>query len=222
MASPDWKISIMTFPQFWDNTARRIDLRAVVLPRINPLEPLLTGIPPASDEPAFADAELTFDIRFIPNLERLPDPAEVQFSQTVSGKTPPDLRTLYSELADQFPLAPPGAVLPEPKPRRANTAILKYLPMSYRSAFAFNTPRTSRAVTDDRYHCALRAPPGPIPPSTPSPGLRWGQVIASVLSQPRLAERLGLIYQLPLQLPGGHPCRARGLALRLLRSRHHL
>ena len=205
MISPDWKLSVLTFPQFWDNVARRIDLRAVVLPRNNPLEQLLTGIPPASDEPAFADAELTFDIRFIPSLERLPDPAGVQFSQTVSGKTPPDLRVLYEDLADRFPLAPPGAVLPEPKPRRAKTRILKYLPVSYRNAFAFNTPRTSRAFVDDSYQCALRKPPGPIPPSTPSPGLRWGQVIAGVLSQPRLAERLGLIYQLSLNIPEDVP-----------------
>ena len=81
MASLDWKLSVLTFPQFWDNAARRLDLRAVVLPRNNPLEPLLTGIPPVPDEPAFVDAQLTFDIRFIASLDSLPDPADVQFSQ---------------------------------------------------------------------------------------------------------------------------------------------
>src|SRR5215217_2661298 len=205
MASLDWKLSVLTFPQFWDNAARRLDLRAVVLPRNNPLDPLLTGIPPVPDEPAFVDAKLTFDIGFIASLDRLPDPADVQFSQIVSGQTPPDLGGLYDELALHFPVAPPGAALPAPTPRRANTQILKYLPVSYRSAFAFGSTRTSYARTDDSFRCALQTPPGPVPPPPPSPGMRWGQVIASVLSQPRLAERLGLVYRLSLNIPADIP-----------------
>src|SRR5215217_4779761 len=179
MASLDWKLSVLTFPQFWDNAARRLDLRAVVLPRNNPLDPLLTGIPPVPDEPAFVDAQLTFDIRFIASLDSLPDPADVQFSQTVSGQTPPDLRGLYDELALRFPVAPPGT-LPAATPRRTDTRILKYLPVSYRTAFAFGSPRTTRARTDDSFRCALQTPSDPIPPPPPSPGMRWGQVIASV------------------------------------------
>jgi hypothetical protein len=164
MASPDWKLSVLTFPQFWDNAARRLDLRAVVLPRHNPLDPLLMGIPPVPDAPAFVDAQLTFEIQFISGLEQLPDPAHVQFSQTVSGQTPHDLRSLYDELARRLPVAPRGAALPDPEPRRANTQILKYLPVSYRTAFAFAAPRTTFARTDDSFRCALHTPPAPMPP----------------------------------------------------------
>ena len=200
MASPDWRVSILTLPQLWDSASRRIGLRALILPRGNPLEPLLEGVPFASDEPAFVDARISFDIQFIPNLRRMPDPADVQVTQTAAGGTPADLRALYGELAKLFPLAAPG-VLAAPKPRRAGTHIRKYLPSSYCGAFAFEQPRTPFAVMDDTYLCALRTPPAAIVPPPPFLGMSWGQILAAVLAQPRLAERLGLIYALSLDIP---------------------
>ena len=207
MASLDWKLSVLTFPQFWDSGARRLDLRALVLPRHNPLRGLLVPVPLApTDPPAFVDAKLTFSIQFIPDLGQLPNPANVQLSQTVSGKTPPDLPALYQKLALRFPLASPSAASPAPTPRRPDTRILKYLPASYRTAFAFSSPRTKLAFTDGSFRCALRTPPDPtIPLPPPSQGMRWAQVIAAVLSQPRLAERLGLVYRLSLNIPGTIP-----------------
>jgi hypothetical protein len=199
MASPDWRLSILTLPQSWDSASRRIGLRAVILPRGNPLDPLLDGVPLAPDEPAFVDARLSFDMQFIPNLSRMPDPSDVQVTQTAAGGTPADLRALYGELAKLFPLAAPG-VLPPPSPRRAGTHIRKYLPLSYRGAFAFEQPRTPFAVADGTYLCALRTPPAEAPPP-PFVGMRWGQILAAVLAQPRLAERLGLIYVLSLEIP---------------------
>jgi hypothetical protein len=202
MVSPEWKLSVLALPQFWHEAARRIDVRAVLLPRGNPLEPLLSGLPPTPDQPAFVDADLTLEIHFIPGLEQMPDPANVQVSQAaIPALTPPDLRELYDELALRFPLAPPDS-LPDAMPRRNNTRIRKYLPVSYRTAFPFGSPRSTNAITDDSFRCALHTPAGPIVPSPPSPGMRWGQVLAGVLSQPRLAERLGLIYRLSLTLPG--------------------
>src|SRR4029077_18395377 len=115
MASPDWRLSILTFPQSWNSASRTIGLRAAVLPRGNPLDPLLLGMPLAPDEPVFVDARLSFDIRFIPNLRRLPDPADVQLTAQAPGETPADLRALYGELAKLFPLAAPAA-LPPPSP----------------------------------------------------------------------------------------------------------
>ena len=202
MASADWKLSILTFPQFWDAAARRLDLRALVLPRDNPLQGLVVPVPLApSDPPAFADAKLTLAIQFIPDLSQLPDPANVRLSQTVSGQTPPGLRALYDELALQFPLASPTALAAAPVPRRPNSRILKYLPVSYRTAFPFCSPRTSHARIDNSFRCALRTPPDPdIPAPPPFAGMRWAQVIAVVMSQPRLAERLGLVYRLSLSI----------------------
>jgi hypothetical protein len=203
MASPDWKLSILTFPQFWDAAARRLDLRALVLPRDNPLHGIVVPVPLApSDPPAFADAKLSFAIQFIPDLEHLPDPANVRLSQTVSDKTPPGLRALYEELALRFPLALPDAPSAAPAPRRPNSRILKYLPVSYQTAFPFCSPRTPHARIDNSFRCALRTPPDPdTPPPPPFAGMRWAQVIAVVMSQPRLAERLGLVYRLSLSIP---------------------
>lgn len=200
MGKLDLRLSILTLPQSWDSASRRIGLRTLLLPRGNPLGPLLDGIPLVPAESAFVDASLSFDLQFIPNLNRMPDPADVQVTQTVAGGTPANLRTLYEELAKLFPLAPPG-VLPPPKPRRAGTQIRKYLPLSYRGAFAFEQPRTPFAVVDDTYHCALRTPPAAPQKTPPFLGMRWGQVLAAVLAQPRLAERLGLVYELSLDIP---------------------
>ena len=203
MASPDWKLSILTFPQFWDAAARRLALRALVLPRNNPLQGLVVPVPLApSDPPAVADAKLTFAIQFIPDLSQLPAPANVQLSQTVSDQTPPGLRALYEELALQFPLASPTALAAAPVPRRPNSRILKYLPVSYQTAFPFCSPRTPHARIDNSFRCALRTPHDPdIPAPPPFAGMRWAQVIAVVMSQPRLAERLGLVYRLSLSIP---------------------
>ena len=204
MASTDWKLSILAFPQHWDAAARRIRLRALVLPRVSPLEPLWPAARSAPDQPAFVDASLTLQMRFLPGLGTLPDASAAPLAVNAPDRTPPGLRALYESLAALFPIAPAGE-LPAPEPRRSSTRILKYLPTSYRSAFAFSEPRTPRAVIDDSFRCALKRPPPRTPPAPRSPGLRWGQVIASVLPQPRLAERLGLVYDLDLEIPAEIP-----------------
>ena len=85
-----------------------------------------------------------------------------------------------------------------PRRRRPRLAaefpVRKYLPISYRQAFNFTTPRTRAAVTDDSYRCAVRN-------ATSDPGFQrspdevsWGQVFAFALRQPLLARELGMIY----------------------------
>ena len=75
----------------------------------------------------------------------------------------------------------------------------KYLPLSYRAAFNFTTPRTRAAVTDDSYHCAIRAAEK-VPGFTRSPDvIDWGKVFAYAMRQPLLARELGMIY--PTSVP---------------------
>ncbi|MBM4259674.1 MAG: hypothetical protein FJ147_27730 [Deltaproteobacteria bacterium] len=74
-------------------------------------------------------------------------------------------------------------------------SVKKYLPVSYRKAFNFTTPRTRNAVTDDSYHCAIRDAQK-IPGFKRSPDdISWGKVFAFVLRQPLLARHVGMIYE---------------------------
>lgn len=201
MASPDWKLSVLTFPQRWDGATRTVHLRWVVLPRVNPMDPLVSGVPPAPDEPAFVDADLSFEARIIPSLDHLPRPADVQEAQGLGASTPSNLRTLYTALAAEFPMAPAGAPAAKPEPRRKDAHVKKFLPVSYQTAFAFERPRTPFAYVDDTYRCALQTPPR-IPPAPETfPGFTWGQIIATLLQQPPLAEHAGLIYHDTVTLP---------------------
>ncbi|MCP1783881.1 hypothetical protein [Bradyrhizobium japonicum] len=196
------KLSLLPFPQRWDPGASTIELRVLALPRGNPIEPLITGIPGVADGPAFADADLKIKALLLPGLGALPLPASVT-AEVDLGTTPlAGLRALYEEVAAQFDIDPTlEAGFREP--RRAGRQILKYLSGSYRSAFPFAGPRTPFAVTDDRYFCVLRdgcrlrKDPGP-PPSTKTV---WGRIIAQAVRQPLLAEKMGLLYRATFKLP---------------------
>ena len=201
MASLDWRLSVLTFPQRWDGATRTLHLRWVVLPRGNPMDPLVTGTPPAPDEPAFVDAALSFEGRIIPSLDHLPSPADVQHSATLTAATPSNLRAVYTAVAARFPMTPGGAPLAAPEPRRKDARIKKFLPVSYRTAFPFDRPRTPFAYVDDTYRCALQTPPKTPPAPETFAGLSWGQVVATLLQQPTLAERAGLVYESALTLP---------------------
>ena len=200
MATSDWKLNLLAFPQRWDGVSGELHLRVAVLPRTNPLESLFPRTPPDPDEPAFVNASLSLNAMLIPSLERLPDPANVTAHRALAITPPADLEDVYQDLATLFPMHPPGTVTPKPEPRRKDTYIKKFLPGSYRRAFAFERPRTPFAYIDDTYHCALKTPPRKPPAPTPT-GVSWGQVIAVVLQQPRLAERLGLVYADEITLP---------------------
>ena len=74
-------------------------------------------------------------------------------------------------------------------------SVKKYLPVSYRQAFNFTTPRTRNAVTDDSYRCAVRDA-GLVKDFERSTDIiSWGKVFAYALKQRLLAEELGMIYE---------------------------
>ncbi len=196
------RLALLPFPQRWDHGATSIHLRVLALPRGDPLVPLTTGVPGVANGPAFADAHLRLKALLVPGLGALPSPAAVAAEPGLGVATPAGVRALFEAVAAQFDIDPTlEAGFREP--RRAGRQILKFLPGSYRGAFPFSGPRTPFAVTDDRYHCALRdgcrlrKPPGP-PPSTKTV---WGRIIAQALRQPLLAEKLGLLYRCTLALP---------------------
>ena len=203
--APD-RLTLLPLPQGWDPNgaagAGVVRLRVVVLPRGNPMAPLMTGTPGVADGPAYADADLQLRVLMIGSTERLPDPADVTEQVDLAPAPAGDRRTWFDTLGGVFDIDP-AIEAGTDNPRRSGRQIKKLLVPSYLSAFPFAGPRTPFAVLDDSYTCALRrsctltGPQGP-PPSTST---SWGRVIAQSLRQPLLAQRLGLLHLADVTLP---------------------
>jgi len=189
--SANTRLQIFAFPQGWNGS--ELALRVLVAPFGNPLQPLDPGLKP------FAQAQLALRAQLIPNLDRLPNPADVAATQLLAdAQTPPDIEQLYNEMATAFnvdPTAPAAYVAP------TKTRFLKMLMPSYREATGYAQPRTEYAVTDNRYICALVDGDAPTRPPIPRVPPKWDAVLAMALRQPVLAERLGLIYVTSIEPP---------------------
>jgi len=186
------RLTLLPFPQRWAGAS--LHLRIVVLPRGNPLAPLMTGVPGVADGPAFADADVRLKAMLVSGLGGLPMPGVATAEVSLTPVPQPGRRALFEEIGSQFDIDP-ALEAATPEPRRSGRQILKYLPDSYREAFPFGGPRTPFAVTDDAYWCALRdagrlAKPPPPPLSRKTV---WGRLIAQALRQPLLATRLSIL-----------------------------
>jgi len=181
-----------------------LSIRLLVAPTGNPLKPILSSPPGV---PAFADANLAFTINISDAAATLPQRDLVH--QTVvlpnpAGGSPtidhPKAREIFGAIqkALNIPDSPAGNTF-SAQSRDLNRQVRKYLPGSYRKAFPFVSPRTSLAVIDDTYHCLMQCPPDP-KPSEPPTIIGWGEAIAFALRRPRLAEELGLIVDLDVQI----------------------
>jgi hypothetical protein len=191
------RLSILPFPQWFRDGS--IELNIVVLPRNqNPLLAAIEGHATIPDAAAFADAKLSFEAHSISGLAGFPNNHSPAVIEPAPVAHPPNVRALLGALAGQFKIetATSNAALSAPEPAMTTPfPIRKYLPVSYRQAFNFTTPRTKAAVTDDSYRCAVRGA-GKVKGFTRSPDeISWGKVFAYALRQPRLARELGMIYQ---------------------------
>lgn len=193
--NPSFQFSLLAFPQRWDGT--NIQLRILALPQSNPLLPMITGVSPAPDSPAFADGKLVLRASLIPSLASLPQPVDVTAQVPLTITAPTQARNLFQQIQAMLPIAPEPA---GSTPKKTGYTTRKYLPPSYRSAFAFDRPRTPFAVTGDEYACLMSQPAAtsaPPPPTTVS----WGRVFAFALRQELLATAVGLLYETTLTLP---------------------
>ena len=209
----DPRLALLVFPQRFDGA--KLELRLLVVPRLSaswnadPLSPLIENFPNAGDTtPAFADADLQFELRALAGLDRFPVNTPVDFTAAMpaAGGARADARTLFSDLVSglpgRFTLDAGSPKLAEPV--RKEIFIKKYLPPTYRDAFLFNGPRTRDAVTDDSYHCAIKEKKEPNAAFKPSPStVNWGQIYAYCLRQPQLALKLGLIRTATVALDVG-------------------
>ena len=203
--NPTFKLSLLAFPQKWDGNA--IHLRFLVLPQGDPLIPLLTGVPNTPNSPPFADAKLKIVANLIPSLDALPHPSNVTAQVQLTVAPPPNPRAFFQYLSTQFQIVPNKPNKPNKpgeSPRIIGYRTRKFLPQSYRNAFAFDRPRTPFAVTDDTYRCVLQNPTvikNPKDQTLPPQSVTWGRVIGFALRQPLLAKALGLLYETTVTLP---------------------
>ena len=198
------KLTLVPYLQRWDPATRTLSIRVLIVPAGNPLKPL---VPLPAVAPAFADANLAFAVHIsdtvaalpqrtlVDQMVALPDPAGG--AATFSS---PNARAIYTAIGDALEIPDSSAADTfAPQGRDMAKQVRKYLPLSYRRSFAFVKPRTSLAVIDDTYHCLMQCPPSPQPP-IPDMVIGWGEAIAFALRQPRLAEALGLIFDLDVSL----------------------
>lgn len=207
------RFALLTFPQFFDGA--ELTLNIVVLPRNqNPLRPAIEqNAPPIPDAPPFADARLSFEAKIIRGLARFPNSRIHDDAVALAtGDPPARARDLFAALAKNFDISnldQPNRNL-DANSDKADTAVpeersvRKYLPLSYRQAFNFTTPRTRNAVTDDGYHCAVRAAQKSPAFARDTDAISWGKVFAYALRQPLLARQLGMIYQTRLAVESAH------------------
>jgi hypothetical protein len=188
MALTDLKLSLLAFPQKWEPNLLRLNL--LVLPNGDPLAPLIPA------QPRFAGTALHLEAVLVIGLDTLPAPSSPSTQNVPLVVTPPsDALSLFQKFqVDQNPTSPPLQKLD-------GVRILKSLPDSYTSSFAFEQPRTPFANPAEDFGCSVRAqnPGKPDKPPTPQTW-SWGKFISFALRQPRFAQELGLIYELTLPM----------------------
>ena len=155
------RFSLLTFPQFFDGNT--LTLNILVLPRNqNPLQGAIilhdgVSFPPPviPDAPAFADAKLVFEAKIITGLGIFPNNLLPNASRNLTTTAPTVARDLFTALAKNFSIKNLNQTN-EDLDSNQDTAqknpavsqelsVKKYLPLSYRAAFNFTTPRTPTA-----------------------------------------------------------------------------
>src|SRR5262249_23157458 len=172
--------------------------------------PLLpVGDPPAAlgPGPPFAGTAVHLVARIVTGLDALPTSTVAPALSVPFVATPPPVApTLFTTLRDQ--LVARGITVTSAKLKKTELPtervhILKALPPSYTRAFAFDRPRDDCKVGDE-FCCALREQaPKKNNEDLPKPDktIAWGQILSYALRQPLLAEYLGLIHHVTLDLP---------------------
>jgi hypothetical protein len=198
------KLTIIPYLQQWRHTTRTLAIRLLVVSSGNPLAPL-TGATPAV--PAFADAKFAFSVNISDSVGALPQRTlvdQVTIVPDAAGANPtvthPNSRPIFAAIQEALEIPDtPAADTFSVQSRDMNVQVRKYLPKSYQQSFSFVKPRTSLAVIDDTYYCLMNCPPEEQPPFPPLV-VGWGEALAFAVRNPRLAEALGLIVPLDIQI----------------------
>src|ERR1700730_14343069 len=193
------RLVLLPYLQRWDGATLHVQL--LLIPRGNPLDPLIAGAP------NFPSANFVFDIHVLTGLDALPAPGGVPYV-TLTSPVVPTALPVFNALAAQYQIDPSPPTAKKPPA----TKVKKHLPLSYQQAVSFAPGRTSLVFTDDTYSCALQSPPlrpfNRLPP--PNPQIAWGKVIAILLRNPVLAAGAGLIRTLDVAINPPTPLKQRG------------
>ncbi|MBC7728942.1 MAG: hypothetical protein H7242_15275, partial [Microbacteriaceae bacterium] len=188
MAITTSALNLLAFAQRWEGGV--LTLRFLCLPQGDPLQPLAPGLP------SFDLANLQYEARLIGSLDHLPREADARAASPdalLLDEPPLQKAALFAELATRFKVASadplPAAPLAAPRFRKAVTA-------SYRNLVG-SRELSAWLASDDDYRCALHEGHASQPnrPALLSDALRWGEVLAFALRQPKLAMALGLLGQ---------------------------
>jgi hypothetical protein len=200
MALNDLELSFMAFPQRWNAGAGQLQFNLLILPVGDPTAPLGGG-------PKFAGTAIHVVAKIIAGLESLPATSTAAAQTTAVVATPPPVAptlftTLHNQLVGQGMTVTGTKVTVAPP---SGARIQKSLPPSYTQAFPFEQPRTSDISVGDEFCCALREQVPALNATLPGPdtSISWGQVLSYALRQPVLAQGLGLVYPLTLDIPAG-------------------
>lgn len=207
------RFSILTFPQHFDGN--KLSVNIVVLPRDqNPLKHAILPPDAAAEAIAFADAKLSFKAGIFDGLQTSPHILP-SITEPMMVSNPANARKIFLSLADTFNIqnkttANSNVALIDNanedfKPadaRPTELTVKKYLPKSYRSSFNFTSPRHPNAVTDDSYHCAIKAAEYDPHFVRSSDQVSWGKVFAYLMRQPVLAEQTGMLYKTEVNITG--------------------
>ena len=182
-------LSILTFPQRWENN--QLTIRALIIPRN--IDPTLDDqIVPGT--PAWCNATIALQASLLQDADEYPDTTKPDNKFPMLGiAMPANTADIFNEIVTQLGGIKSTAKLEiAVKENRAR----KYLPESYRNSFNFTSPRTKDAAIDDSYHCAIKDKTEAIPNFvTTEDSLSWGKVFAYCLRQPALAQRVGFVYE---------------------------
>jgi hypothetical protein len=219
--NPNQRLSIMTFPQFFDGNELQINI--VVLPRDhNPLNPIIVGEEPQipDAEVAFADAAFSFGAQIIHGFGANPLPQPKALGDTIPLVTvsPENPREIFEAVANHLQASnqlqifnlnmvnsnnnlkniPKERQFEEARP--VDRSVYKHLPKTYLKATGFQAPRTKNAFTGDQYHCAVKGAKFHQGFQKSGDVISWGKVFAHILRQPLLARAAGFIYSTSLPI----------------------
>jgi len=184
------RLILLPLLQGFDGTD--LSFRLLMAPQTDPTAPPAPGLDP------FAAAAFEVEVRLETDPSMLPGGAAPAAIRDRALPVPPDAVALCAALNAQFAIDPSVGPIDG---RIGAPRIKKFAPTPYRQATGYGGGNPD-LVTDDSYHCAIKAP---VPLGTSlkvePPVISWGKVLAQALRQPALAEALGLVRPLAVTPP---------------------